>query len=173
LARTSNCSPGAWPDANRVSRVAEAFWVGSRVALNRGFAESGPGPMGMSESCPRGGTTANASGDLAVAPVGRHRTSEVVMPGWAPSAEGRRGSVANESRHVRVSRAAPDIIHQSCQGEKPWHSRKGIDSANCASRPRKPKPNGECQRRVRARTGRWGSRRPKMPAERGRPGPLS
>jgi hypothetical protein len=86
-------------------------------------------------------------GDLAVAPTGRQRVSEVATSGEAPPAEGRRGSAAAEKRLLGVthergdpgqdeSRAAPDDKSQpKLPRRKTVASEGGSGSANCATRP--------------------------------------
>ena len=86
------------------------------------------------------------NGDLAVAPTGRQRVSEVATSGEAPPAEGRRGSAAAEKRlpgvtHERgdpgqdESRAAPDDKSQpKLPRRKTVASGCGSGSANCSTR---------------------------------------
>jgi hypothetical protein len=86
-------------------------------------------------------------GDLAVAPTGRQRVSEVATSGEASPAEGRRRSAAAEKRlpgvtHERgdpgqdESRAAPDDKSQpKLPRRKTVASEGGSGSANCPTRP--------------------------------------
>lgn len=117
--------------------------LGSKIgaASNRADVNRGPGHAGeVGSYLPKGkwGTAANAGvGAPAVAPTRRQRASEAATSSSAPSVEGRRGSLANESRiwlspHARVTQQKPANVPgstthrtRSCHGEKPWHSKMG------------------------------------------------
>jgi hypothetical protein len=124
--------------------------LGSWVALPlTGWRHRGSWRRGVHRLLTKDGSRGGEreSGDLAVAPTGRQRVSEVATSGEAPPAEGRRGSAAAEKRLLGVthergdpgqdeSRAAPDDKSQpKLPRRKTVASEGGSGSANCATRP--------------------------------------